>query len=118
MTEKIILKEKITKGTPEVKTTPKKKYYKPKIKREILEIDIPKIGLDNYHKIVNSEKPYLEYKKLITNKNVGSDFIDNSKKFSFIKSGIRIVACICGLFGEFELAFILLGVAEIFDVYK
>ena len=25
-------------------TTPKKKYYKPKIKREILEIDVPKIG--------------------------------------------------------------------------
>jgi hypothetical protein len=98
-------------------TTPKKKYYKPKIKREILEIDIPKIG-NKIHKVVNSEKPYLEYKKLITNKNVGSDFIDNSKKFSFIKSGIRIVACICGLFGEFELAFILLGVAEIFGVYK
>ena len=39
-------------------TTPKKKYYKPKMKREILEIDNPKIGLDNYHKIVNSERPY------------------------------------------------------------
>jgi hypothetical protein len=96
----------------------KKKYYKPKKKREILNIEIGKIGLDNFHKVVHTEKPYLEYKKLITNKNVGSDFIDNSKKFSFIKSGIRIVACICGLFGEFELAFILLGVAEIFDVYK
>ena len=81
MTEKIILKEKITKGTPEVKTTPKKKYYKPKIKREILEIDIPKIGLDNYHKIVNSERPYVEYKKLITNKNVGSYFMGTGKGF-------------------------------------
>ena len=81
MTEKIILKEKITKGTPEVKTTSNKKYYKPKIKREILEIDIPKIGLDNYHKIVNSEKPYLEYKKLITNKNVGSYFMGTGKGF-------------------------------------
>jgi hypothetical protein len=62
-------------------TTPKKKYYKPKNKREILEIDIPKIGLDNYHKIVNSEKPYLEYKKLITNKNVGSYFMGTGKGF-------------------------------------
>ena len=50
-------------------TTPKKKYYK------------PKIGLDNYHKIVNSEKPYLEYKKLITNKNVGSYFMGTGKGF-------------------------------------
>jgi len=81
MTEKIILKEKITKGTPEVKTTPKKKYYKPKIKREILEIDIPKIGLDNYHKIVNSERPYVEYKKLITNKNVGRYCMGTGKGF-------------------------------------
>ena len=56
-------------------TTTKKKYYKPKIKKEILEIDIAKIGLDNYHKIANSERPYVEYKKLITNKNVGSYFM-------------------------------------------
>ena len=80
MTEKIILKEKITKGTPEVKTTSNKKYYKPKMKREILEIDIPKIG-NKIHKVVNSEKPYLEYKKLITNKNVGSYFMGTGKGF-------------------------------------
>jgi len=61
-------------------TTPKKKYYKPKMKREILEIDIPKIG-NKIHKVVNSEKPYLEYKKLITNKNVGSYFMGNGKGF-------------------------------------
>jgi hypothetical protein len=61
-------------------TTPKKKYYKPKMKREILEIDVPKIG-DKIHKIVNSEKPYFEYKKLITNKNVGSYFMGNGKGF-------------------------------------
>ena len=34
-------------------TTPKKKYYKPKMKREILEIDVPKIG-NKIHKVVNS----------------------------------------------------------------
>jgi hypothetical protein len=61
-------------------TTPKKKYYKPKMKREILEIDIPKIG-NKIHKVVNSEKPYLEYKKLITNKNGGSYSIGDKKKF-------------------------------------
>ena len=61
-------------------TTPKKKYYKPKMKKEILEIDVPKIG-NKIHKIVNSEKPYLEYKKLITNKNVGSYSIGDKKKF-------------------------------------
>lgn len=80
MTEKIILKEKITKGTPDVKTTAKKKYYKPRKKREILEIDIPKIG-NKIYKVVNSEKPYLEYKKLITNKNVGSYFMGTGKGF-------------------------------------
>jgi hypothetical protein len=62
-------------------TTPKKKYYKPKMKREILEIDVPKIG-DKIHVVVaNSEKPYFEYKKLITNKNVGSYFMGNGKGF-------------------------------------
>ena len=61
-------------------TTPKKKYYKPKMKKEILEIDVPKIG-NKIHKIVNSEKPYLEYKKLITNKNVGSYFMGTGKGF-------------------------------------
>ena len=53
MTEKIILKETITKGNPEVEKKPNKKYYKPKKKRETLEIDISKVGLDNYHKVVN-----------------------------------------------------------------
>jgi hypothetical protein len=81
MTEKIILKETITKGKPEVESKPKKKYYKPRKKREILEIDIPKIGLNNFHKIVHTEKPYLEYKKLITNKNVGSYFMGTGKGF-------------------------------------
>ena len=36
MTEKIILKETITKGKPEVENKPKKKYYKPRKKREII----------------------------------------------------------------------------------
>ena len=58
MTEKIILKETITKGKPEVEKKPKKKYYKPRKKREILDIEINKIG-DKIHKVVNSEKPYL-----------------------------------------------------------
>ena len=80
MTEKIILKETITKGNPEVEKKPKKKYYKPRKKREILDIEINKIG-DKIHKVVNSEKPYLEYKKLITNKNVGSYSIGDKKKF-------------------------------------
>ena len=61
-------------------TTPKKKYYKPKMKREILEINVPKIG-NKIHKVVNLEKPYLEYKKLITNKNVGSYFMGTGKGF-------------------------------------
>ena len=81
MTEKIILKETITKGKPEVEKKPKKKYYKPKKKREILDIKIDKIGLDNFHKVVHTEKPYLEYKKLITNKNGGSYSIGDKKKF-------------------------------------
>jgi len=81
MTEKIILKETITKGNPEVKKTTKKKYYKPKKKREILDIKIDKIGLDNFHKVVHTEKPYLEYKKLITNKNVGSYSMGTGKGF-------------------------------------
>ena len=80
MTEKIILKEIITKGKPEVEKKPKKKYYKPKKKKEILDIEVPKIG-NKIHKVVNSEKPYLEYKKLITNKNVGSYSIGDKKKF-------------------------------------
>ena len=81
MTEKIILKETITKGKPEVEKKPKKKYYKPRKKREILDIKIDKIGLNNFHKIVHTEKPYLEYKKLITNKNVGSYFMGTGKGF-------------------------------------
>ena len=63
-----------------VQKEPKKKYYKPKKKKEILDIEVPKIG-DKIHKVVNSEKPYLEYKKLITNKNVGSYSIGDKKKF-------------------------------------
>ena len=58
----------------------KKKYYKPKKKKEILDIEVPKI-VNKIHKVVNSEKPYLEYKKLITNKNVGSYSIGDKKKF-------------------------------------
>ena len=81
MTEKIILKETITKRNPEVEKKPNKKYYKPKKIKEILEIHISKVGLDNYHKVVNLEKPYLEYKKLITNKNAGSYFIGTGKRF-------------------------------------
>ena len=46
-----------------------------------LDIKIDKIGLDNFHKVVHTEKPYLEYKKLITNKNVGSYFMGNGKGF-------------------------------------
>ena len=64
-----------------VQKEPKKKYYKPKKKREILNIKIDKIGLDNFHKVVHTEKPYLEYKKLITNKNVGSYFMGTGKGF-------------------------------------
>ena len=63
-----------------VQKEPKKKYYKPKKKKEILDIEVPKIG-NKLHKVVNSEKPYLEYKKLITNKNVGSYSIGDKKKF-------------------------------------
>lgn len=63
-----------------VQKEPKKKYYKPKKKKEILNIEVPKIG-NKIHKVVNSEKPYLEYKKLITNKNVGSYSIGDKKKF-------------------------------------
>ena len=36
------------------------------MKREILEIDVLKIG-NKIDKVVNSEKPYVEYKKLVTN---------------------------------------------------
>jgi hypothetical protein len=47
MTEKIILKETITKGKPEVENKPKKKYYKPKKKREIIEVDIKDLDLNH-----------------------------------------------------------------------
>ena len=83
MLEQLKNKLKIKKMTEqEIKkeTTPKKKYYKPRKKREILDIEINKIG-DKIHKVVNSEKPYLEYKKLITNKNVGSYFMGTGKGF-------------------------------------
>ena len=45
MTEKIILKETITKGKPEVESKPKKKYYKHRKKREIIEMDIKDLDL-------------------------------------------------------------------------
>lgn len=47
MTEKIILKETITKGKPEVEKKPKKKYYKPRKKREIIEVDIKDLDLNH-----------------------------------------------------------------------
>ena len=47
---------------------------------QVSNIEINKIG-DKIHKVVNSEKPYLEYKKLITNKNVGSYFMGSGKGF-------------------------------------
>ena len=47
MTEKIILKETITKGKPEVENKPKKKYYKPRKKREIIEVDIKDLDLNH-----------------------------------------------------------------------
>ena len=47
MTEKIILKETITKGKPEVEKKPKKKYYKPRNKREIIEVDIKDLDLNH-----------------------------------------------------------------------
>ena len=72
MTEKIILKETITKGRPEIEKKPKKKYYKTKIKNE--ENTLTDV-------VANPEKPYVEYKKLITNKNVGSYCMGNGKRF-------------------------------------
>jgi hypothetical protein len=48
MTEKIILKETITKGKPEVESKPKKKYYKPRKKREIIEVDIKDLDPVSY----------------------------------------------------------------------
>jgi hypothetical protein len=63
-----------------VQKEPKKKYYKPKKKREILDIEVTKIG-NKINKVVHTEKPYLEYKKLITNKNGGSYSIGDKKKF-------------------------------------
>ena len=50
MTEKIILKETITKGRPEIEKKPKKKYYKTKIKNE--ENTLTDV-------VANSEKPYV-----------------------------------------------------------
>ena len=50
MTEKIILKETITKGKPEVESKPKKKYYKPRKKREIIEVDIKDLDLNHVYK--------------------------------------------------------------------
>jgi len=47
MTEKIILKETITKGKPEVEKKPKKKNYKPRNKREIIEVDIKDLDLNH-----------------------------------------------------------------------
>jgi hypothetical protein len=58
MTEKIILKETITKGNPEVESKPKKKYYKPRKKREIIEVDIKDLDLNHvYVKNGSIKKP-------------------------------------------------------------
>lgn len=40
------------------------------------------------------------------------------KIISFIKSGIRIVACGIGVLGFFETGFILLGIAEIVGILE
>jgi len=40
------------------------------------------------------------------------------KFISFIKSGIRIIACTVGFAGNLEIGFLLLGLAEIVGVYE
>ena len=40
MSEKIILKETVNQGKPEVEKKPKKRTYKPRVKKEIIKVDI------------------------------------------------------------------------------
>ena len=73
MTEKIILKETITKGRPEIEKKPKKKYYKTKIKNE--ENTLTDV-------VANSEKPYVAASQgLKILKSVGSYCMGNGKRF-------------------------------------
>ncbi len=73
MTEKIILKETITKGRPEIEKKPKKKYYKTKTK-----------NVENVltNMVANSEKPFVAASQgLKIPKSVGNYFMGAGKGF-------------------------------------
>ncbi len=94
----------------------KRKYYKPKKKKPVeqptlvLEDELRQTKMKDFTKKYQKDiKP--DYLKDMPNQKL-------HKNVSFFKSGVRIIACVCGFGGKFELAFILLGVAEIVGIYE
>ena len=73
MSEKIILKEKVSKEKVQVDKTPKKKYYKPRKKKEDGDLN---------HEIQNSEKPFVAQNDFKMTNTVGRYSIGGGKKFS------------------------------------
>lgn len=123
MSEEIkIEKEKTPKTTPNnpvldvTHREGKRKYYKPKKKKKVeqptlvVENEVRQTKMKDFAKTYQKDiKP--DYLKDMPNQKL-------HKNVSFIKSGVRIIACVCGLGGKFELAFTLLGVAEIVGIYE
>jgi len=73
MSEKIILKETVSKEKVQVDKTPKKKYYKPRKKKEDGDLN---------HEIQNSEKPFVAQNDFKMPNTVGRYSIGGGKKFS------------------------------------
>ena len=77
MTEKIILKETVSKEKVQTDKKPNKKYYKPRKKKENLE------AINNeIHEVVNSEKPFVSGENFKIPNTVGRYHIGGTKKFS------------------------------------
>lgn len=94
----------------------KRKYYKPKKKKVVesptlvVENEVRQTKMKDFTKKYQKEiKP--DYLKDMPNQKL-------HKNVSFFKSGVRIIACACGFYGKFDLAFILLGVAEFVGIYE
>ena len=73
MSEKIILKETVRKEKVQVDKAPKKKYYKPRKKKEDGDLN---------HEIQNSEKPFVAQNDFKIPNTVGRYSIGSGKKFS------------------------------------
>jgi len=94
----------------------KRKYYKPKKKKVV---ESPTLVVENEIRQAKMKDFTKKYQK-----DIKPDYLKDMpnqklhKNVSFFKSGVRIIACVCGLGGKFELAFTLLGVAEIVGIYE